>query len=124
MIGSGGVCAAGGLPDGGSVPGSLLTAGHGTGSDIVLAWGASCLVSDTDYAVYEGVIGSFTSHLPKFCSTSGLTTITLTPAAASSYYIVVPRNGSREGSYGTDGTGTQRLQGSAFCLPQAIATCP
>src|SRR6185295_1595636 len=32
-------------------------------SNITLAWGPSCNASDTDYAVYEGTIGQYYSHV-------------------------------------------------------------
>ena len=115
--------AAGAVPDGAGVPGTPLTLDLLPNGDLTLAWGASCIANDGDYAIYEGTLGTFTSHLPKSCDTGGATTTTVTPAPGSTYYIVVPRNGAREGSYGLDSTGERPPSGTA-CLVQSIGTCP
>ena len=39
------------------------------------------------------------------------------------YYLVVPHNGSREGSYGTDSSGRERPPAIEACLPQAVGGC-
>lgn len=117
--------AAGQIPDGNTVPGTPLTVTDAGGGDITLTWDPSCSASDSDYEVYEGTVGNYTSHESIFCSTGGLTTITFTPVAGSSYYLVVPRTNLREGSYGQDSTGAERPQGSGACLDQLILdTCP
>ena len=114
---------AGEVPDG-SEPGiQPLTLTHGTGGDIILSWSPSCLVLDTDYIVYEGVMGDFTSHTPVLCSTLGATTVTLTPSSGSTYYLVVPRTDFFEGSYGRQSDGTERPAGVGACLSQAIGSC-
>jgi hypothetical protein len=122
------VITSGGLPNGTSIPGPLLTlkrsTTEGTSTDITLSWGASCLATDDDYEVYEGQVGSFYSHTSLFCSTGGATTITFTPSAGDRYYLVAPRNATREGSYGTDSGNTERPQGAAACLVQLIGVCP
>ena len=64
-----------------------------------------------------------TSHTSKFCSTGSATTKTFTPPTQSSYYLVVPRNATREGSYGTDSDDNERPQGLSSCLVRAIASC-
>lgn len=92
--------------------------------DITLSWGPSCSPADDDFEIYEGLISSFYSHTSRFCSTGGATTITFTPIAGNTYYLVVPRNSLREGSYSTDGGGTERPQGGLACLPQLIGACP
>jgi hypothetical protein len=88
-----------------------------------LSWGASCVPTDVDYEVYEGAIGSYYSHAPVLCSTSGATSTTIVPAGYSTYYLVVPRSAQREGSFGLDGAGAERPAGGATCLPQAIGGC-
>ena len=112
--------AAGGVPDGGDVPGTPLMVGKsGTPGDLELSWGRSCRPSDSDYAVYEGLLGNFTSHAPRLCSTGGATSVTLTPASDSRYYLVVPLSpDGAEGSYGTASDGNQRPP-SANGLPAA-----
>jgi hypothetical protein len=90
--------------------------------DLTLSWGSSCLATDYDHAVYEGTLGSFTSHAPRFCSTAGATGKTFAPSAGNTYYLVVPRNGLEEGSYGVDSAGAERLPSATACLPQHIAS--
>lgn len=73
-----------------------------------LTWPASCSDGASDYAVYEGTLGMFTSHTRKQCGTGGATAATLMPAPGDRYYLVVPRNATVEGSYGTDSSSVQR----------------
>ena len=46
-----------------------------------------------------------------------------TPSVGEQYYLVVPVNGVREGSYGTGALG-EIPPGLFECLTQAIAACP
>jgi hypothetical protein len=116
---------AGRIPNGDSVQGMPLSAAKAQGTEITLNWAASCHVADSDYEIYEGTIGDFGSHSWKYCSTGGATTMTFEPGANSVYYLVVPSNLDREGSYGTDSDGIQRTQGAPACLEQSITTtCP
>jgi len=90
-----------------------------------LQWGASCSPAATDYAVYEGTLGSWSSHLPKICSTGGALSATITPMSGSAYYLVVPQSATEEGSYGTDSAGLPRSQSSTPCqTPSVLAECP
>ncbi len=114
---------AGGTPDGNNVPGPPLTVSKELSDQITLSWGASCLLDDNDYAIYEGPITDIGAHQEIMCSTSGATTATFTPGAQNSYYLVVPNNGSFEGSYGSDSIGTPRLQGVSACYSQNVGTC-
>jgi hypothetical protein len=114
---------AGRVPDGAFIPGVPLTLAKVAG-DIALSWGSSCLSSDTDYGVYEGTIGTYDSHAERFCSSGGLLGITFTPGAGDHYYLVVPRNGSSEGSYGRASSGSERPPGSPACASQMIGACP
>ena len=53
------------------------------------------------------------------------TTATLTPGVSDSYYLVVPRNVSMEGSYGTTGVGAQRPPALTACSTQVLdPLCP
>ena len=114
---------AGELPDGGAVPGSLLSVVPGPGGDITLSWGPSCVTGDTDFEIYEGTLGSFPSHQFRFCTTGGLPTRTFTPSPGSTYYLVVPHNGLVEGSYGRGSDNLERPRGAPACpRPQEIAT--
>ena len=121
---SSGQATAGSIPDGGRVPGTPLTVAHAAGGDLRLSWGGSCLASDTDYEIYSGDMPNFTVYRPRVCSTSGALTQILTPAAGNEFYLVVPRNATREGSYGTTSGNAQRPPGNPACLTQAVTTCP
>jgi hypothetical protein len=117
-LGSGEVAPAGWVPT--DTP--LLLA-RNLGTSLSLAWGQSCLTEDTDYEIYEGQLGDFTSHAPRYCSTSGATQAILLPSDGDTYYLIVPRNQSWEGSYGRTTGGTERPRGTSACLPQAVGTC-
>jgi len=95
-----------------------------TGSLLVADWsgGGSCLVGD-DHALYEGSLSDFTSHVPVTCSTSHGTQVTFQPSSGNLYYLLVPINGTREGSYGLYGNNVERPASAAACAPQEIATC-
>ena len=70
-------------------------------------WGAACSFHANDYAVYQGTIGNWYSHAKLACSTAGLTSATVTPTLANAYYLVVPRDGQSEGSYGVNSAGAE-----------------
>jgi hypothetical protein len=114
---------AGAVPDGGKVPGTPLQIEIAEGGDLLLSWGTSCAGSDSDYEIYEGVLGDFTSHAPLACSTGGATTATITSSEGSRYYIVVPRSATREGSYGVDSNDKERPPSATSCLIQSVASC-
>jgi hypothetical protein len=101
--------------------GAPLTVNRAPAGAVSLAWGASCTLSD-DYAVYEGTLGSFTSHAQRTCSTGGARAYTLTPNAGNRYFLVVPLRADREGSYGS-GVLPERPPAASACRPQAIAAC-
>ncbi|HEX4822964.1 MAG TPA: hypothetical protein VFV19_01490 [Candidatus Polarisedimenticolaceae bacterium] len=117
--------AAGGVPDGGDVPGMPLMIGKAsTPGDLELSWGHSCRPTDSDYAIYEGLLGSFASHVPRRCTTGGATSMSLTPASDGRYYLVVPLNSDgAEGSYGTASDGNQRPPSATSCRPQVFTGC-
>ncbi len=110
----------------GTVPGGEnatipLTVEPASGGHLLLSWSASCAPGDTDYEIYEGVVGSFSDPLPIACSTFGLTAMVISPSSGNTWYLVVPRNGSIEGSYGTRSDGTERSASSSACLEQSLA---
>jgi hypothetical protein len=125
-------CNANHVPDGcesapvclgaGTVSGGLLL-GKAMGGDLTLQWEASCAAGDDDYAVYEGTLLSFASHLPRVCSTAGETSHLLAPAGGDTYYLVASTHADREGSYGQDGGGAERPAAASACLPQQILAC-
>jgi len=101
-----------------------LRLGRG-GGNLDLSWGASCLTSDDDYEIYAGPLGAFSSHAPLLCGTGGATAASLPEPAGDTYYLVVPANAGREGSYGTDSAGTERPPGAGACRVQQVApNCP
>ena len=93
-----------------------------SGGDLALAWAAACGPA-VDYAVYEGEIGVAGSLAQRQCSTGGATSTTLTPSAGNRYYLVVPLNAGKEGSYGKDSAGSERAPAAAACAAQQIAAC-
>lgn len=120
-LGCGGV--AGAVPDGGGVPGTPLLIGRGPGGDLELDWDDSCAPTDIDYHVYQGTLGSWDGHTALLCTTGGLTSATVTPAAASSYYLVVPTDGDAEGSYGTASDESERPAAADACVEQVTGAC-
>ncbi len=114
---------AGAVPDRRFVPGTPLSMRKAGGTLLTLAWGPSCRSGDVDYEVYEGILGSFTSHVPVHCSTGGATSATISPSSESHYYLVVPTAGV-EGSYGRNSFGLERPASDFACVSQAIANCP
>ena len=115
----------GAVPDGQVVPGSPLLLSR-SGAMLGLSWGASCVSTDTDYAVYTGKLGVFSSHEPLTCSTAGATTLSLDIGSlgdTDGYFLVGPRNDQVAGSLGTSSNGLSRSPGPAPCLPQVVAAC-
>jgi hypothetical protein len=94
-----------------------------SGANLSLSWSASCSASDTDYAVYEGTLGSFTTHHSVLCGTSGATSATIAASPGNAYYLVVPRSASKEGSYGRRSGGTERPAAASACVPQQPSGC-
>jgi hypothetical protein len=89
-----------------------------------LDWGPSC-GSASDYSVHEGAIGSWYSHDKRLCTTQGATAVTLTPGGGDSYFLIVPLDLTREGSYGMDSQGNERPQSISACRPASDNTsCP
>jgi formate-dependent nitrite reductase cytochrome c552 subunit len=115
--------AAGIVPDGFRVPGVPLTVSLNASGELELSWSASCVSADTDFAIYEGTLGEFTSHTPRSCSTSGATSAVLSPDPGATYYLVVAHNATWEGSHGGRGDGSERPRGASFCYPQAVGVC-
>jgi hypothetical protein len=104
---------------------SYLLADRTPGStEITLSWGASCVLDDTQYSVYEGRIaaGSFEDHGPVACDI-GATTLTFVPDVQNTYYLVVPNNGLTEGAYGKASSGLPRSPSPSACHPQNPGAC-
>ncbi len=110
------------LAPSGEVP--LMSVAKAAGGDLTLSWAPSCQSTDSDTEIYQGTIGSWASHVPVACSTSGAGQATFTPLTASAYFLAVPRNASVEGSYGTTSAGSERPASASACAPRALAGCP
>jgi hypothetical protein len=122
---SGGGADAGAAPDGDDRPGTQLTV-EKSGNNVTLSWGASCLAGDTDYGVYEGALGSANLD-PVTCSTGNLTSWgPFLPQSGDRYFVVVPSNGTAEGSYGLKSSGEERTVSASACESQSIGSpvCP
>ncbi len=91
-----------------------------------IRWQPSCSWGATDYGIYEGRIGSWYSHRSIDCSDDGADfEEEIAPADGDRYYLVVPRNGDGEGSYGQDSGGAERPVGAPACAAtQSLAACP
>jgi hypothetical protein len=75
--------------------------------------------------VHRGTIGSWYSHQALACTTGGVTSTTLAPGAASSYFLIVPITADAEGSYGANSAGVQRPTSSVACRSVWVTeTCP
>ena len=94
------------------------------GADLALSWGPSCVLDDTDYAVYQGRLDVLGDHEPLACSTGGITSYTASQPGGDAYFLVTAHNGIVGGSYGTMSSGAQRSQGSPACLPRFWTQCP
>jgi hypothetical protein len=114
--------AAGAVPDGDRITGTPLVVERMPVGRVKLSWEASCSSGATDYAVYEGTIGDFTTHAFRTCTTGGATTLTFS-AGPAAYFLVVPRSADREGSYGHDSAGNPRPPAAVPCLQQLVGAC-
>jgi hypothetical protein len=116
--------AGGHVPEGGSEGLQLSRSSEG---ELTLSWSPSC-VSQNIVAIYEGVLGDWTSHAPRDCGV-GPTTATFAEPEGSAYYLVVPVAVNLlppdvEGSYGLLKDGSERSPSAQACYPQAITECP
>jgi len=98
-----------------------------SGSSVGLNWAAPGATCDVKYyAVYRGDL-PFSSYDHNYidCNVSGLTYVDSSPLD-NGYYLVVPLNLTREGSYGMNFDGSnwsQRPTGISVCKKQLILTC-
>jgi hypothetical protein len=113
------------LANPGTIPPTLTVAKAVTFPlDLTLSWSGSCSVGAEDYGVYKGTLPSFYTHGSLVCTTGGATTVTITPSAGDTYYLVVPNHPNDEGSYGLDSGGLQRPQGGPACRVTQAIGCP
>lgn len=110
--------------------GQILLARNGTDIDFICPGG--CSSGAQGYGLYEGKLATVTGggydHVQVGCGFVCAGVNTHTPAADSSYYLMVPHNEKEEGSYGKRSDGTERPQAA---LPidrcesfQNLAPCP
>jgi hypothetical protein len=111
--------APGRTPDGKLLLGAPLRVAK-NGANIVLSWGQSCSDAANDYTVHQGSIGNWYSHQPVKCSTGDVPGTTLTPAAVSSYYLIVPITDDAEGSYGQRSNKQERPHSATVCRPEWV----
>jgi hypothetical protein len=114
----------GSVPDGFLRPGSPMLVELDPEGNLVLFWDSSCLASDTDFIIYEGSLGNFSSHVPVLCSTIGGMTVTIPAPAFDAYYLVAPRGDLSEGSHGLRGDTSERPRGPVSCQVQSLGSCP
>jgi hypothetical protein len=119
---------AGRVPDGGAIPGSPLLLSKLAGGMMRLSWGASCMATDTDFAIYQGNLRDFVTHQSIACSTGGATLLDEPLPVGDHYFLVVPHNGSNEGGYGYSreaaGGLVDRQPAAVSCQSQVVGTCP
>lgn len=115
--------AAGAVPDGRESRLSPLTIAKATDGKLILTWSRSCSATDNDYAIYSGPLVGNHDPMPVTCSTGGETDATIGPESGNRYYLVVPRNKRREGSYGVLSDGSERKPSTRACLAQLTAPC-
>ncbi len=124
-IAANGAPGSGVVPDGTAIGTTPLMVFRESTGDLTLTWSPSCFPNDVDYEVYGGTIGAFYDHQPVTCTTSGQTTYIFTPAVGDWYYLVVPTDGSIEGSYGESNLYGERPQVSGACTTKVLGPpCP
>jgi len=112
------------VPDGSGASGQPVTIAKLPTGSITITWSESpCAAGSADYEIYAGTLGNFTSHAPRLCTTSSATSATISAPGAGEYYLVVPRSGTVEGSYGVNSSGSPRPRSLNACLPQSAASC-
>jgi len=91
-----------------------------------LTWKPSCSAGAEDYGIYEGSIGSWSSHAARVCTDDGgdLREI-VRPGAGNRYYLVAAHNANDEGSLGRRSNGEERPVGETRCAAtQSLSPCP
>ena len=114
----------GSVPNGFDAPGVPMRMDLTETGQLEFTWSDSCSASDNNYEVYHGFMGAYYSHFSKLCTTGGATTVTFPTDMFDRYFLVVPTDGTEEGSYGRDGTGTERPRGGGVCHSQQSVNCP
>ena len=114
---------AGRVPDSEDLQGLQLLVELSSEGWLTLTWGDSCLATDSDYSIYSGKLERIYSHRPAVCSTGGATIgFVMPPTMFSTYYLIVPHDGTVEGSYGA-ATGGPRPAAELSCRTQQVGSC-
>ena len=113
----------GSVPDGSVIAGAPLTLDKSGSTLLDLSWSASCGGNDNNFAVYAGTLGTFTTHEMLVCGTAGQTSTTIPVGAGNEYFLVVPNNGTNEGSYGTSSNGAPRPAADTPCFSRLMGPC-
>lgn len=94
-----------------------------SGADLALSWSGACgAPARRDFGVYEGTLGQ-TDHAPRLCTTGGTNAATVTPAAGSRFFLVVPSTAAGEGSYGAGSNGAEFPAAAAPCGDRPLTGC-
>jgi hypothetical protein len=104
-----------------------ITVEFASPTEVRIRWmGVECPDGFTDYAIYEGQIGSWYSHTMIDCSDeSADRSEDVRFGPHDTYYLVAPHNFSGEGSYGTDSADTERPPAPISCAAaRNLAACP
>ena len=86
---------------------------------IELAWTADC-GTGTTYGIYRGDLTAGPESLqpePGGCGVTGTGATVPAGPGSSESFIVVPNDGTTEGSYGTDSAGLPRPPAASACYP-------
>ena len=86
------------------------------GGGLRISWDPSCANQTVNYGIYQGVIGSWSSHVALDCDdASSDYQEVVTPGGGNRYFLVVPLSNDAEGSYGTNSGGIERPRGATTC---------
>ncbi len=94
--------------------------------ELTLSWSADC-GSGSRYGVYRGDLAAGLSSLapePGLCDVSATEALLPAGAGTADFFLIVPNDGTFEGSYGVDGNTVRRSAPAGACYPQdAIDAC-
>ena len=94
--------------------------------EVALSWSFATCAGETNYGIYAGFLGDWTSHVAVDCEDDGgdLTEVFTSPPEVSLYFLVVPWNDDGEGSYGLDSSSAERPPSAgATCQPIQLPGC-
>ncbi len=100
---------------------------RGAPGELVLSWARDC-GAGTIYGIYRGDLAAGYGSLaaePGGCAVSGESVTIAEGAGDADFFLVVPNDGSFDGSYGSDSAGSPRPPAASACRAQApqLAVC-